>query len=244
MKKTISQSTGTTLNSYIAQSGICSRRKAVELINAGEIKVNNEIMKDPSYRVQASDLVTYKDKLLTIQAKIYILLNKPKHYITTVSDEKNRKTVMDLVSHHTDDRLYPVGRLDRATTGLLLLTNDGQFAQKLAHPRYNVPKVYIVTLDKAVTQKDFSLIKNGLELEDGFIAPHSIGYASKDRKHIEIEIRSGRNRIVRRIFEALKYEVLKLDRVQYAFLTKKNLPVGASRLLTPHEILQLSNKSE
>lgn len=237
--RTINESEAITLNAYLAQAGICSRRKAVEIIKTGSIQVNNQIIMDSSYRVGKEDLITYKGRPLELQKKVYILLNKPKGYISTVADEKNRKTVIEIVSKLSSERLYPIGRLDRATTGLLLLTNDGQFAQKLAHPKFNVPKIYRVTLARPISNYQLVALRNGIQLEDGFIKPNSIEYASQDGKQLEIQISSGRNRIIRRIFESIDYKVTKLDRTKYAFLTKKQLPQGHARFLDQSEVKEL-----
>lgn len=239
--KTINETEEITLNAYVAQAGICSRRKAVEVIKTGSIEVNSQIITESGYRINQEDLVTYKGRPLEIQKKVYILLNKPKGYISTVADEKERKTVVDLVSSLSSERLYPVGRLDRATTGLLILTNDGQFAQKLAHPKFNVPKIYRVSLERPISNYQLVTIRNGLQLEDGFIKPNSIEYASQDGKQLEIQISSGKNRIIRRIFEHIDYKITKLDRTKYAFLTKKQLPQGHARLLDQSEVRELIN---
>lgn len=232
----MTENSGITLNSYIAQAGICSRRKAVEIIQNGQVRVNNNIITEPSYRVQPSDSVMFNGSVLSVKKKTYILLNKPKGYISTVSDEKGRKTILDLVDHLTTERLYPVGRLDRATTGLILLTNDGNFAQKLAHPKYNVAKVYCATLHKHVQGRHLDMLIQGIQLEDGAIAVKRAEYVNQEGTKIEVEISSGRNKIVRRMFEHLGYEVLKLDRNQYSFLTKQNLMQGGSRFLNQGEI--------
>jgi 23S rRNA pseudouridine2605 synthase len=230
-----------TLNKYISHSSTSSRRDAAELVKQGKVKVNGELMLDPGYRVQPYDKVTIAGKKLTPQRdRAYVLLNKPKGYITTTEDPEGRKTVMELVQGTGYDRLYPVGRLDRNTTGLLLLTNDGDLAQKLSHPSYETKKVYQVSLNKALAKTDFDKITAGLELEDGPVVVDEIAYLD-DKSEIGIEIHSGRNRIVRRIFESLGYEVEKLDRVMYAGLTKKNLPRGKWRLLDDKEIILLKH---
>ncbi len=233
----------TPLNKYLAHSGICSRRKAVELIANGLVLVNNLPITEPSYRVQPADVVTHQGNLVQPNTrKIYILLNKPKDTITTASDERGRKTVMDIVNKTIKERIYPVGRLDRETTGLLLLTNDGDLAEKLSHPRHQVKKAYHAELDKALTQQHLLQIQAGLDLEDGKIIVDSIGYVDgKKKTEIGIEIHSGKNRIVRRIFEHLGYEVLRLDRTYYAGLTKKDLPRSAYRSLTEREIVMLKH---
>ncbi len=230
-----------TLNKYIAHSGVTSRREAGEMVKQGKVKVNGELILEPGYRVQPGDLVTIAGKKLTpTKNMVYVLLNKPKGYITTTEDPEGRDTVMDLISGVEADRVYPVGRLDRNTTGLLLLTNDGALAQKLSHPSYEVKKVYQVTLDKALTKAHFEQILSGLQLEDGAVKVDALSYLD-EKNELGIEIHSGKNRIVRRIFESLGYEVEKLDRVMYAGLTKKNLPRGKWRLLSEKEIILLKH---
>ena len=230
------------LNKYLSRAGICSRREAAALIKAGEVKVNGVVHKEPGYKVVDGDIVTYQDQELENQEKtVYFLLNKAKDYITTTDDPEGRKTVMDLFSN-IEERIFPVGRLDRNTTGLLLLTNDGQLAQKLSHPKFNNKKVYQVKLDKELEQEHFETIQNGLELEDGKAIVDSLAYINPERKNeIGIEIHIGKNRIVRRIFEHLGYQVKHLDRVMYAGLTKKNLPRGKWRALTDKEIIFLKH---
>ncbi len=230
-----------TLNKYIAHSGECSRREAAELVKQGKVKVNGELVMEPGYRVQEFDQVTIAGKKLTpTKGRVYILLNKPKGFITTTDDPEGRETVMDLVANAGIDRLFPVGRLDRNTTGLLLLTNDGDLAQKLSHPSYETKKVYQASLDKPLTKADFEKIANGLTLDDGEVFVDAISYLD-EKNEIGLEIHSGRNRIVRRIFESLGYEVEKLDRVMYAGLTKKNLPRGNWRFLTEREVVLLKH---
>lgn len=230
------------LNKYIADAGICSRRNADMYISAGNVTVNGEVMTTLGYRVKPTDEVRFDGKLLSSEKKEYILLNKPKGFITTTNDEKGRKTVMDLVANATNARILPVGRLDRATTGLLLLTNDGELTKKLTHPTHGVRKIYHVILDRKLDYKDFIAIEQGLELEDGFIQVDEISYVDqKPKNEIGIKIHSGRNRIVRRIFEHLGYQVDKLDRVVFAGLTKKDLPRGHWRRLTQQEIINLRN---
>lgn len=230
------------LNKYIADAGICSRRNADMYISAGNVTVNGEIMTTLGYRVKPTDEVRFDGKLLSSEKKEYILLNKPKGFITTTNDEKGRKTVMDLVANATNARILPVGRLDRATTGLLLLTNDGELTKKLTHPTHGVRKIYHVILDRKLEYKDFIAIEQGLELEDGFIQVDEISYVDqKPKNEIGIKIHSGRNRIVRRIFEHLGYQVDKLDRVVFAGLTKKDLPRGHWRRLTQQEVINLRN---
>lgn len=230
-----------TLNKYIAHSGQCSRRDAAELVKKGKVKVNGEMMLDPGYRVKPGDLVILGGKKLTPQKDmVYILLNKPKGFITTTEDPEGRKTVMELVENSGAERLFPVGRLDRNTTGLLLLTNDGDLAQKLSHPSHEIKKIYQVTLDKSLAKPDFDKIAAGLELEDGEVKVDSIAYL-ESKNEVGLEIHSGKNRIVRRIFESLGYQVEKLDRVMYAGLTKKNVNRGKWRFLSDREIILLKH---
>ena len=228
------------LNKYLANAGVCSRREADEFIAAGVVKVNGEIVTELGTKVKRSDVVHFHDQQISIEKKVYVLLNKPKDYVTTSDDPQNRKTVMDLVKDACRERIYPVGRLDRNTTGVLLLTNDGELASKLTHPQYLKKKVYHVWLDKNVTAADMRLIADGVTLDDGEIRADAIEYASEtDKKQVGIEIHSGRNRIVRRIFEHFGYRVLKLDRVLFAGLTKKNLRRGDWRYLTEKEVNML-----
>ncbi|HYK77488.1 MAG TPA: pseudouridine synthase [Daejeonella sp.] len=231
------------LNRYIANAGICSRRKADELISAGVVSVNGEVVTELGFKVDpAKDLIRYNGETLKREKMIYVLLNKPKDYITTTDDPQERKTVMKLVEKASKERIYPVGRLDRNTTGLLLLTNDGDLAEKLSHPRNNITKIYQVELNKNLTQGDFNKIAFGLELEDGPIKPDQVSYITGgDKNEIGIQIHSGKNRIVRRIFEHLGYEVVKLDRVVYAQLTKKDLPRGRWRYLEEKEVIRLKH---
>ncbi len=231
------------LNKFIAHCGICSRRDAIDLIKQGKVKVNDKIEKEPGYKVLNTDIILYEDKRIIAQQKlVYYLLNKPKDFITTTDDPEGRKTVMDLFKNVTDARIFPVGRLDRNTTGLLLLTNDGELTQKLSHPKHNTKKVYQVGLDKPLNKNDFEAIAKGLTLEDGLAEVDEIAYINpKDKREIGIEIHSGRNRIVRRIFEHLKYEVKTLDRVVYAGLTKKNIPRGKFRELDDKEVIFLKH---
>lgn len=231
------------LNKYIAHSGVCSRRKAAELVKNGEITVNDQINKDPSYLVQEDDRVSYKGKKLRLERKkIYILMNKPKNVVTTTSDERARKTVMDILENKVKERIYPVGRLDRNTTGLLLITNDGDLATKLSHPKHGVRKRYHVILDKPVEEQHLEQIKKGLTLDDGKAVVDDIDWIiGSDNSEIGIEIHIGKNRIVRRIFEHLGYHVEKLDRVYYGGLTKKDLPRGWFRHLKPKEIIMLKH---
>ncbi|MEO6455749.1 MAG: pseudouridine synthase [Ginsengibacter sp.] len=226
------------LNKYIAHCGITSRRDAIPLIKEGRITVNGTIVTEPGFKVTAADLIMFNGKKLFVtKNQVYILLNKPKDYITTTDDPQGRKTVLQLISQATSERVYPIGRLDRNTSGVLLFTNDGELTQMLTHPSYNVKKVYEAKLDKPLTKADFDKILNGLKLEDGEIYADALAYAdSKDKSIIGIEIHSGRNRIVRRIFEHLGYEVKALDRVMYANLTKKNVERGKWRYLSEREI--------
>lgn len=226
------------LNKFIAHSGNCSRREAVDVVKSGVVQVNNRVVKEPGFKVTAKDEIKVNGKKIFIQKNlVYILLNKPKDFLTTTSDPQGRHTVLELVRHATDDRIYPIGRLDRNTTGVLLLTNDGELAQKLSHPKYEVKKIYEVRLDRPLLKKDFDRVLAGLELEDGFIAPDVLAYAdAKDKSIIGIEIHSGKNRIVRRIFEAVGYDVKNLDRVMYANLTKKNVERGKWRFLNEKEV--------
>ena len=228
------------LNKYIANAGICSRREADTFIAAGNVTVNGKPVTEMGYKVKKTDDVRFDGRKLNPEKKEYVLLNKPKNFITTTRDEKGRRTVMELVSNASNNRLYPVGRLDRNTTGLLLFTNDGDLAKKLTHPKHGVRKIYHVFLDKNVTIGDIRKIREGLELEDGTIEVDEVDYVSgASKKEVGIEIHSGKNRIVRRIFEHLGYEVSKLDRVVFAGLTKKDLPRGHWRFLTEQEVINL-----
>lgn len=225
------------LNKFLANAGLCSRREADEYIQSGKILVNGVPATELGTKITHSDVVEYNGKVVTLENKCYILLNKPKDCVTTSDDPNGRLTVMDLVRGACDERIYPVGRLDRNTTGVLLLTNDGDLASKLTHPQYVKKKIYHVWTDKDVTEDDMQRIADGIELEDGEIHADAISYATEtDRNQIGIEIHSGRNRIVRRIFESLGYHVTKLDRVYFAGLTKKNLPRGRWRYLTQQEV--------
>ncbi|MEL6719659.1 MAG: pseudouridine synthase [Bacteroidota bacterium] len=237
------QSVGMRLNKFIAHSGVCSRRQAAELVKSGQIKVNGVVQKEPGYQLEAGDRVEYKGKVLAIEEqKVYLLMNKPKNTITTLKDEKGRRTVYDLIKTKVKERVYPVGRLDRNTLGLLVLTNDGDLAQKLAHPSYEIQKYYEVTLDKVVSEEDIAAIKAGLELEDGLAPVDAVHYLDeKDKTQVGIKIHIGRNRIVRRIFEHLGYQVKRLDRTYYAGLTKKDLPRGWFRPLTKQEVIILKH---
>jgi 23S rRNA pseudouridine2605 synthase len=235
------------LNKYVAHSGVCGRREAAELVKEGKVTVNGDKIFEPGYKVSQADKILVKGKPIFLQRNsVYILLNKPKDFLTTASDPQGRKTVLDLIKGATPERVYPVGRLDRNTTGVLLLTNDGELAQKLTHPSFEVKKIYEVTLDKPVTKKDLDSIVSGITLEDGFVAADSVGYAdSKSKNVVGIEIHSGRNRIVRRIFEHLGYDVKALDRVMFANLTKKNVERSKWRFLNDKEVrlLKFMNKS-
>ncbi len=231
------------LNKYIAHCGVCSRRKAAELVKNGEIKVNGQIEINPSYFVQETDEVQYNGKKLRLETKkVYILMNKPKNVVTTTSDERARKTVMDIVQNKVKERIYPVGRLDRNTTGLLLITNDGDLATKLSHPKYGVRKRYHVILDQPVTEEHLEQIKKGLQLDDGMVKVDDIDWIiGSDNSEVGVEIHVGKNRIVRRIFEHFGYHVERLDRVYYGGLTKKDLPRGWFRHLKPKEIIMLKH---
>jgi 23S rRNA pseudouridine2605 synthase len=228
------------LNKHIANAGICSRREADELITQGLITVNNNVITELGYKVQPGDVVKYEGKTLKREKLVYLLLNKPKDFITTVEDPQDRKTVMELIAGACDERVYPVGRLDRNTTGLLVLTNDGALADKLTHPSSNIGKIYEVELDKPLDKADFETIVEGkVRLFDGIVKVDEIAYLDKGKKHLGLEIHEGRNRIVRRLFEHLGYDVVKLDRTTYAGLTKKDLPRGRWRMLTKQEVVQL-----
>ena len=227
------------LNRYIANAGICSRRDADKLIEAGEIKVNNKVITEMGYQVKPTDIVKYGNRKLNREKPVYLLLNKPKDFLTTTDDPNDRKTVMELVKNATESRIYPVGRLDRNTTGLLLLTNDGELADKLTHPSNEIEKIYQAELDKPLTDEDFEKIKEGLTLEDGEIKVDDLAKVTPDGYVIGVKIHSGKNRIVRRIFEHLGYEVTKLDRTTFSGLTKKDLPRGSWRFLTERELVKL-----
>ena len=228
------------LNKYLANAGVCSRREADDFISAGVVSVNGTVVTELGTKVLRSDEVKFHDQLVSLEKKVYVLLNKPKDYVTTSDDPQQRKTVMDLVKDVCPERIYPVGRLDRNTTGVLLLTNDGDLASKLTHPKFLKKKVYHVHLDKNVAEEDLQKIASGIELEDGEIHADAIEYADdRDKKQVGIEIHSGKNRIVRRIFESLGYRVVRLDRVQFAGLTKKNLRRGDWRFLTEQEVEML-----
>lgn len=231
------------LNRYISNAGICSRRKADELITAGVVSVNGEVVTELGTKVDPfKDTIKYNGETLKREKMVYVLLNKPKDYITTTDDPQERRTVMHLVEKASRERIYPVGRLDRNTTGLLLMTNDGDLADKLSHPRNSITKLYQVELSKSLTQGDLNKLTFGLELEDGVIKPDAVSYvAGGSKREVGIQIHSGKNRIVRRMFEHLGYEVVKLDRVVYANLTKKDLPRGRWRYLDEKEVIQLKH---
>ncbi len=227
------------LNQFIAKAGVCSRREADDLIKDGYIKVNDQVINEMGYQVKKTDKVFYKNTRLHIEKMVYVLLNKSKNHVSTTSDPEERKTVLDLVKDAATERIYPVGRLDRNTTGLILLTNDGDLAQKLAHPSNKVPKIYQVELDKSIAQEDFEKLFEEIELKDGPVKIDKIEVLSPDNKMLGIEIHSGRNRIIRRIFEHLGYEVVKLDRTAYAGLDKKNIGRGEWRYLTEKEVIRI-----
>jgi 23S rRNA pseudouridine2605 synthase len=226
------------LNKYVAHAGVCSRRDAADLVRSGKVSVNGKVVTEPGHKVTPTDEIKVQGKKISAAKNlVYILLNKPKDHITTTEDPEGRKTVMDIVKRATTERVYPIGRLDRNTTGVLILTNDGELAQKLSHPSYEVKKIYEVTLDRPLVKKDFDQLLNGLTLEDGFIAPDSLAYAdARNKAVIGIEIHSGKNRIVRRMFEKIGYDVRNLDRVMYANLTKKNVERGKWRFLQEKEV--------
>ncbi|MFN3405119.1 MAG: pseudouridine synthase [Cytophagaceae bacterium] len=234
-----SKENGIRLNKYIANSGVCSRRDADILIMEGAISVNGEVVTELGFKVGPNDVIKYNNKKLNPEKKRYVLLNKPKDFITTTDDPEERKTVMDLVKTACPERIFPVGRLDRNTTGLLLLTNDGELAETLTHPSRKVKKLYQAELDKPISREDLEKLANGVHLEDGPAYPDEVALVGQDKKIVGIEIHEGRNRIVRRMFEHLGYEVVRLDRVMYAGLTKKDLPRGHWRFLTDKEVGKL-----
>jgi len=232
------------LNKYLANAGVCSRREADQMIQAGVVKVNGVVVTELGSKVNRTDEVHFHDQLVSLERKVYVILNKPKDYVTTSDDPQQRKTVMELVKNACRERIYPVGRLDRNTTGVLLFTNDGELASKLTHPKFLKKKIYHVYLDKNVTAADLKQIAEGVTLEDGEVHADAISYATDtDKKQVGIEIHSGKNRIVRRIFESLGYRVLKLDRVMFAGLTKKGLKRGDWRFLTEQEVAYLHMNS-
>ncbi|MDR2951449.1 MAG: RNA-binding S4 domain-containing protein [Prevotella sp.] len=239
-KENIDPNTPLRLNKYLANAGVCSRREADAFITSGVVKVNGVVVDQLGAKVTRGDLVTFQDNPVRLESKVYVLLNKPKNCVTTSDDPQNRLTVMDLVKNACPERIYPVGRLDRNTTGVLLLTNDGDLASKLMHPKFKKKKIYQVTLDRDVAIEDMQAIADGVELDDGEIHADSIAYQAEDVLNVVgIEIHSGRNRIVRRIFEKLGYQVMKLDRVYFAGLTKKNIPRGKWRYLSEKEVNML-----
>lgn len=229
------------LNKYISNSGVCSRRDADKLIEAGEVTVNDKVVTEMGHKVGTGDVVKHNGKLLNPEKLVYVLLNKPKDFLTTMDDPQGRKTVMTLIKNAGSERVYPVGRLDRNTTGLLLFTNDGDLAKKLSHPSHKVRKLYQAELDKPLTENHFNDINEGLKLEDGTANVNDLAVVGGDKRVIGIDIHIGKNRIVRRIFEHLGYDVVKLDRVIYAGLTKKDLGRGKWRMLTDKEIIKLKH---
>ena len=232
---------GVRLNKYLANAGICSRREADRLIEAGVVEINGTVVTELGTRVMPDDVVKYGGQTLSQESLVYLLLNKPKDFITTAVDPQGRKTVLHLIGNACKERIYPVGRLDRMTTGLLLCTNDGDLAKKLTHPKHGVKKIYHVTLEKAVTNRDLVQLLKGVNLEDGIVKADKAEYVKTEgsKKEIGIELHSGKNRVIRRMMEALGYKVIKLDRVYFAGLTKKNLPRGRHRFLDPKEIAML-----
>lgn len=238
-KQTTSSAEGTRLNKYIANSGICSRREADTFITTGLVTINGKIITELGTRVMPGDEVKFNGEKINPEKKVYILLNKPKDYVTTLDDPEGRRTVMDLIKDACNERVYPVGRLDRNTTGLLLLTNDGDLTKKLTHPSHNKKKIYHVELDRPITPEQLMMIKDGIELEDGFISADAVSFVNNNPLEIGIELHSGRNRIVRRIMEHFGLNVKRLDRVYFAGLTKLNLPRGKWRFLTDKEIIRI-----
>ena len=235
-----SENDGIRLNKYIANAGICSRREADVFIAAGSATVNGKIVSEMGYKVMPTDVVRFDNVLISPEKKQYVLLNKPKNFITTMEDDRGRRTVMELVSNATKERIYPVGRLDRNTTGLLLFTNDGELAKKLTHPKHNIEKIYHASLDKKLSMADLHKISDGFMLDDRRVIVDEVSYIENQSKtEVGVKIHSGRNRIVRRIFEHFDYNVVKLDRVIFAGLTKKNLPRGHWRHLTEMELNNL-----
>lgn len=228
------------LNHYLAQAGICSRRKAIEFIKAGLVSINNAVITTPTYQVKPTDTVRYKKRVINLEQPIYILLNKPSGYISTTADELGRQTIFDLISVAKKKRLFPIGRLDKETTGLIVLTNDGNLAQKLSHPQYAIKKVYDATLDKPFELALLKKVKKGIRLRDGIARVDSATVPDlKKRQVVRVALHSGKKHIIRRIFEALEYKVKKLDRINYAGLTKKGLKRGAWRYLKKEEIEKL-----
>lgn len=233
------------LNKYLAHAGICSRRKAVIYIESGQVTVNGKKVIEPGYKVEPTDTVRVMGKLITVENHLYIVLNKPKDCITTVEDERDRATVMDIIKPSIKERVYPVGRLDRSTTGVLLLTNDGALAQQLLHPKFEISKTYHVILNKPLDKNDIYTIKNkGVRLEDGLVTVDTIAYIpGKEGRAIRVVIHNGKYRIIRRLFESLGYDIIHLDRVKFAGITKNGLRIGAWRYLTAHEVLTLKSLS-
>jgi len=231
------------LNKYIAHAGICSRRKAADFVKAGHVKVNGKVETNPAYEVDKKDQIQFDNKVVKIEKKkVYILMNKPKNTLTTVTDDRGRRTVLDIVSKRVTQRVYPVGRLDRNTTGLLLLTNDGDLAKKLSHPSHGVKKIYHIILDRNLLPSDLDKIQRGIELDDGLAEVDSAKYVpNAPKSEVLIELHSGKNRIIRRIFEHLDYSVAKLDRIYLGGLTKKDIPRGWFRPLTEKEIIMLKH---
>lgn len=227
------------LNKYLANAGICSRREADDFIQAGVISVNGVIVDSLGTKVLPTDKVQFHDQPVRRERKVYILLNKPKNTVTTTDDPQERNTVIDIVRNACSERIYPVGRLDRNTTGVLLLTNDGDLAAKLTHPKFGKKKIYAVSLDRELDKADEAAIRAGITLDDEKIVPDALEFPKEDRQHIGLEIHSGQNRVVRRIFEKVGYKVMQLDRVSFAGLTKKNVPRGKYRFLTPKEVSML-----
>ncbi|MGE0206822.1 MAG: pseudouridine synthase [Candidatus Babeliales bacterium] len=231
------------LNHYLAQAGICSRRKAVELIKDELVTVNGVIVSEPTYKVQPKDSVKFNGKLIKVEEKTYILLNKPKGYVSSTDDEFGRKTIFELIPLAQKKRLFSIGRLDRDTTGLIVLTNDGQLAQDLGHPRHGIQKVYEVTLDKPLLSEHKSMIKKGIRLRDGLIKVDSLKDDPKNKAIVFVTLHSGKKRVIRRLFAELDYDVKKLDRIRFAGLTKKGLKPGMWRLLSKDEVSNLLKKS-
>ncbi len=229
------------LNKYLSNAGVCSRREADKHIADGHVRVNGKVVKTLGEKIPPDAKVEFNGQVIRGEKNVYILLNKPKDVVTTMDDPEGRRTVFDLIKHAVTERVYPVGRLDRNSTGLLLLTNDGDLTQRLLHPKYNKKKIYHAGLDKPLTKQDMEAINHGIELEDGFIQADALAYVDDSKTEIGIEIHSGKNRIVRRIFAHLNYKVKKLDRVYFAGLTKKNLPRGKYRKLEPSEINMLKS---
>ena len=233
----------TRLNKYIADAGVCSRREADQLIAAGKIKINGQLVTLLGTKVAEGDQVTYNGKLLKAERLKYVLINKPKNYITTVKDTHDRKTVIDLIEGACKERLYPVGRLDRDTTGLLLMTNDGDLTKRLTHPSFGVKKKYVIQLENSIHPDCLKEMKKGIQLEDGEVKYDEVKYGRQetDRTQLIVTLHSGKNRIIRRVFEHFNHQVIKLDRVEYAFLKKNKLRLGEWRMLTKHELNQLKS---